>query len=79
MRSSSDQKDIEHHSEIMMLYAELETLKNEHKQLMDIHNNCKSQNETISATQIEVCMYVRNYVIFLQARSHILCQSVFNS
>ena len=56
MQSSSDQKDIKHHSEIMMLHAELETLKNEHKQLMDIHNNCKSQNETISATEIEVCM-----------------------
>ena len=64
MQSSSDQKDIEHQSEIMMLHAELETLKNEHKQLMDILNKSKSQNDTISATQIEVCMYVRNYVIF---------------
>ena len=64
MQSSSDQKDIEHQSEIVMLHAELETLKNERKQLIDILNKSKNQNDTISATQIEVCMYVRNYVIF---------------
>ena len=40
------------------MHAEFERLKNDHKQLIDIHNDWKSRNDAISATQIEVCMYV---------------------
>ena len=52
----------------MKMHAEFETLKNDHKQLIDIHNYWKSQNDTISDTQIEVPyvrMYICNYILFI--------------
>ena len=51
----------------MKMHAEFETLKNDHKQLIDIHNYWKSQNDTISDTQIEVpyvCTYVTTFYLY---------------
>lgn len=43
----------------MMLKAELETLKQEHRQLINIHTKSNIQKDKISiATQTEVCIYV---------------------
>ena len=49
-------------SEIMILCDKVEVLKKENAQLTDICSKYKSQNDNISTTQIEVCMYVYNYV-----------------
>ena len=43
--SSSDQKVSQQSSEIMMLKTELETVKKQNKQIIDIHSKCKSRKE----------------------------------
>lgn len=56
-----DNKAEQQKSEIMMLKSELNTLKKEHKQLIDIHSRCKSQKEKISiavqTVKVDICRY----------------------
>ena len=52
--SSSDQKVIQHSSEIEMLTAKLEALRKEHMQLIDIHSRCRSQTKIFVSIQTDV-------------------------
>ena len=51
--SLSDQKVLEQHSKLIMLKAELEAIKKNHKKLIDIHSKCKSQKENFRSISIQ--------------------------
>lgn len=55
--SSSSDQIVEQRSKIMMLNAELETLRKEKKQLIDIHSKHASQKEISTQTDDQVCIY----------------------
>lgn len=55
--SSLDQKVVQQESEIAMLNLELQTLRREKIQLIDIHSKCKSQIlHSVSIQTDEVCI-----------------------
>ena len=51
--SSSDSRILQQSSEIMILKAELESLKKKHKQLTDIHSRHKSQRKISVSIQTD--------------------------
>ena len=51
--SSSDSRISQQNSEIMVLKAELESLKKKHKQLIDIHSRYKSQRKISVSIQTD--------------------------
>ena len=51
--NSTDQRLVQQTSEIMLLKAELETLRKEHEQLTDIHSKCEGQRN-ISDDQVRI-------------------------